>query len=177
MSRRPIDARVEPGSGERSGARDDEPLREVFAHWASGVAVVTARDDDGHVYGMTVAAFTPVSVDPPLALLCVHNDAPLASVLVAGSPCGVSILTEGQKRAAGMFADRFSLPGDVLTVEDGVPVVADAAATLIGAVDAVHEGGDHRIVVVRIRRASLSGNDGGPLLYWRRAYRRIEPLT
>ncbi|HUF11765.1 MAG TPA: flavin reductase family protein [Longimicrobiales bacterium] len=174
MTRRPIHARVQSGGG----APDDDAadaVRHAFALWASGVAVVTARDDDGRVYGMTVAALAPVSIDPPLVLACIHNDAPLASVLLPGVACGMSILTEGQKRAATTFADRFTVPGDLLVDEGDVPVVADAAATLLGTVDRVYDGGDHRIAIVRVEHVSASQPELPPLVYWRRGYRRLEP--
>ena len=172
MTRRPIESRVSPA---RTGEdHHEDALRDAFAAWASGVAVVTARDDDGRVYGMTVAAFTPVSVDPPLALFCIHNDAPLASVLDVGSRCAVSILDEGQKRAATNFADRFTVPGELIT-DEYVPALVDAAAKLVGTVGAVHDGGDHRIVVVRVEEAVARGGDVPPLLYWHRNYRRVAP--
>lgn len=178
MTRRPIDARVDAGGaagpGDAAAEAATEALREVFGRWATGVSVLAARDDDGRVYAMTIAALTPVSVDPPLILACIHNDAPLASVLVPGTPCAVSILTEGQKRAATTFADRFTMPGDLLTDHGDAPVVVDAAATLVGAVDVVHDGGDHRIVVLRIGRVSAPAGALPPLLYWDRGYRRME---
>ena len=169
MTRRPIDPRVSPAPLEED--RRQDTLRAAFAVWASGVSVLTARDDDGHVYAMTIAAFTPVSVDPPLALACIHNDAPLASVLDEGMRCGVSILSEGQKRAATSYADRFAVATDLLTHGD-VPTVTDASATLIGTVERVDDGGDHRIVVIRIDEATTSG-DLPPLVYWTRSYRRL----
>ena len=170
MTRRPIDPRVSPAPL----AEDDSGsvLREAFAHWASGVAVLSARDDDGRVYAMTIAAFTPVSVDPPLALVCIHNDAPLASVLDDGVACALSLLTEGQKRAATTFADRFAVPGDLLT-DEALPAVAGADATLRGRVRAVHDGGDHRIVVLEVMEAGSDPAGLPPLVYWRRGYRRL----
>lgn len=170
MTRRPIDPRVSPAPLGEDRRRD--ALRAAFANWASGVAVVSARDDDGRVYAMTVAAFTPVSVDPPLVLVCIHNDAPLASLLDEGVRCAVSILSEGQKRAATTFADRFAVPGDLLT-DENVPTVADAAATLVGAVEQVHDGGDHRIVVIAVETALTEAGDLQPLVYWARGYRRL----
>lgn len=148
-----------------------DALRDAFATWASGVTVVTARDDDGRVYGMTVAAFAPVSVEPPLVLACVHNDAPLATVLEEGVRCAVSILTEGQKRAATTFADRFTVAGDLLT-DDDVPAVRDAAATFACTTREVIDGGDHRVVVMRVDQVTVAG-ELRPLVYWSRAYTRL----
>ena len=169
MTRRPIDSRVSALAPEEERRADE--LRAAYANWASGVAVVTARDDDGHVYGMTVAALTPVSVDPPIVLFCIHNDAPLASVLQPALGCAVSILSEGQKRAATTFADRFTVPGDLIT-DDDVPVIVDASATLVGRVREVHDGGDHRIVLMDVVEARTVG-DLPPLVYWAREYRML----
>lgn len=172
MTRRPIDSRVSP----MRTAEDhhEDALRDAFAAWPSGVSVVTARDDDDRVYGMTIAAFTPVSVEPPLVVACIHNDAPLASLFEVGTRCAVSILTEGQKRAATTFADRFSIPGDLIT-SDEIPVVRDAAATFLCTAREVHDGGDHRIVLLRVDEVATGGPDLRPLLYWSRAYRRLAP--
>ena len=170
MTRRPIESRVSPARTAED--HHDDALRNAFAAWASGVAVITARDDDDRIYGMTVAAFTPVSVDPPLVLACIHNDAPLASLFEAGVHCAVSILTEGQKRAATTFADRFSVPTELIT-QDAIPVVADAAATLICTTHEVLDGGDHRIVILRVDDASIADAELRPLVYWSRAYRQL----
>ena len=170
MTRRPIESRVTPP--QPSDEHGEDALRDAFAAWASGVAVVTARDDDGRVYGMTVAAFTPVSVDPPLVLVCIHNDAPLGSLFESGVRCAVSILTESQKRAATMFADRFALPGDLLT-DENVPAVRDAAATFRCTARDLLDGGDHRIVVLHVDDAVVTGAQQRPLVYWSRAYTRV----
>ena len=172
MTRRPINPHVSPAPLEEDRRRD--AVRAAFANWASGVAVLTARDDDGHLYAMTVAAVTPVSVDPPLILVCVHNDAPLASMLDEGVRCALSMLNEGQKRAATNFADRYTVPGDLLT-DEHLPVVADSGATLVGAVEHVYDGGDHRIVVIAIDTAHVGTGDLPPLVYWTRTYRQLAP--
>jgi flavin reductase (DIM6/NTAB) family NADH-FMN oxidoreductase RutF len=64
------------------------------------------------------------------------------------------------------------VPGDLLTDED-LPVVAEAATTLRGRVSRIHDGGDHRIVVVAIDAASVASGELPPLLYWRRGYRKL----
>ncbi|HEX6588554.1 MAG TPA: flavin reductase family protein [Longimicrobiales bacterium] len=170
MTRRPIDAHVSPAR--TANDHLDDALRGAFAAWASGVSVVSARDDDGRVYGMTIAALTPGSIDPPLVLVCIHNDAPLASVLDGGVRCALSILNEGQKRAATSFADRFSVGADLLTGDD-VPAVRDAAATLRCTTRDIHDGGDHRIVVLSVDDVRVAGDEPRPLVYWQRAYRRL----
>ena len=170
MTRRPIEAHVDAGAGDGSDAAADA-LRDVYALWSTGVAVLAARED-AHVYGMTIAAFTPVSIEPPLALVCVHDDAPLASVLMEGTACSLSILGEDQKRAANVFADRFAVPGTLLEDDRGVPVVADALARLVGRVRAIHDGGDHRIIVLALERVA-TGEHRPPLLYHDRSYGRM----
>ena len=148
-------------------------FRRILGHWTTGVAVVTTMTADGEPRGLTANAVASVSLEPPLVLACVHNDAPLASVLEEGVRCAVSILSEGQKRAATSFADRYAVAGDLLT-GDNVPSVADAGATLVGAVERVDDGGDHRIVLIAVETAHVDAGDLPPLVYWARGYRRLE---
>ena len=64
------------------------------------------------------------------------------------------------------------ISGDLLT-DEAVPVVADSAATLLGTVAGVHDGGDHRIVVIRVTQVRTRDGVVPPLVYWHRAYRRL----
>src|SRR4029077_1897508 len=57
---------------------DARTFRHVLARFPSGVTVVTVRDADGRDYGMTVSAFASLSLDPPLVLVCIGDDATIA---------------------------------------------------------------------------------------------------
>lgn len=166
MPRKPIEPRV-TASGP-PGAPSE--LREALARWATGVAVLAVRHE-GDVIAMTVTAFMPLSLDPPLVGVAVSEHAPVATLLDEGTDLTVSILGGRQRRWANVFADSFA------TDRSGFPPSGDAAlsgaiATLSGRVTAVHAAGDHRLVVAAVERVTL-GEDEAPLLYFQRAYRAL----
>jgi flavin reductase (DIM6/NTAB) family NADH-FMN oxidoreductase RutF len=152
---------------------DPSAYRAALARFASGVTVVTARDGDGRDVGMTVSAFTSLSLEPPLVLICVDHNASVAPVLAHCEIFAVNILAESQEMLSRRFAehevDRF----------DGVPFSRGALgpALLDGAlahvecrVHARHPGGDHTILVGAVDAVRVA--DGNPLLYFRGSYGR-----
>jgi flavin reductase (DIM6/NTAB) family NADH-FMN oxidoreductase RutF len=105
LTRRPIDARTEPASG----LEDDRArLRDAFTRWTSGVTLVAVRHESG-VHGLTVSAFLPLSLDPPLVLVSIHGDAPLLSHIREVRRFTVNVLEQEQRRLATRFSDRSSV--------------------------------------------------------------------
>jgi flavin reductase (NADH) len=170
MTRRPIRPTVQASEHEPGDVHSDE-LRAALSLWASGVTVVTVRDEAG-LHGVTLTAFTALSVMPPLLLVCISEQAPLLTVLLEQNRFAINILAANQRRVANIFADRFA----VRTAELG----ADADGVLQGAIagyactlEAHHPGGSHRIVVGRVERVVL-GPEAPALLYHRRSYRALD---
>lgn len=168
MERRPIRATVH-GAGEEPVAAD--ALRDALARWASGVAVVAVRDET-HVYAITATAFAPVSLAPPLVLVCVGPNASVWPFLDVGASFAVSFLAAGQRRVASMVADGGPLLRSLFP-PSGDPVVEGTVAALACTVSATHPGGDHRIVLGAVERV-LVGSDSPPLAYFDREYRTLE---
>lgn len=167
MTRRPID----PG-GPAGAAQDEDSeraVRDAFALWSSGVSVVAVRDETG-VHGLTVSAFLPLSLHPPLVLLSLAGDAPVLSYIEGARRFVVNVLGQAQRALASRFADRFPIAPGVFPAS-GDPVLPDALAAFICTLDATHAGGDHRIVIGRIER--VERHAGVPLLYHERAYRSL----
>ncbi|HET8562677.1 MAG TPA: flavin reductase family protein, partial [Candidatus Binatia bacterium] len=54
---------------------DPQKLRRVLGHFATGVTVITTRDKDGVPFGLTANAFTSLSLNPPLVVVCVDKTA------------------------------------------------------------------------------------------------------
>jgi hypothetical protein len=98
--------------------------------FATGITIVTALDPAGQPIGLTANSFTSLSLDPPLLLLCIANNAGSAPVLREAPHFGVNVLQISQQPASNRFAgkgeDRFAAtawaPG-----ETGVPLLADSA--------------------------------------------------
>ena len=141
--------------------------RETVANFPSGVTVVTTRDS-GEDFGLTVSAFTSLSLDPPMVLVSIDRKSTSHQHLVEGAPIGISVLAAGHTDVAVQFArhvdDRFAGINIVRRGEQDIPFVGDAAAWFLGDVRDRYVGGDHIIITVAVRECGW--HDGGrPLLY------------
>lgn len=141
--------------------------RETVANFPSGVTVVTTRDS-GEDFGLTVSAFTSLSLDPPMVLVSIDRKSKSHQHLFEGAPIGISVLAAGHTDVAVQFArhidDRFAGINIVRRGEQGIPFVGDAAAWFLGDVRDRYVGGDHIIITVAVRECGW--HDGGrPLLY------------
>jgi flavin reductase ActVB len=149
-----------------------EAFRNALARWASGVTVVTAHDDGGPV-GMTAASFSSLSLDPPLVLVCIAHSARSHGALTGAEGFIVHVLSHEQQH----FSERFSTPGskfdDLETGEGlfGAPLLPLGTARLECERHATLDGGDHTILVGRVR--SAESTDAEPLIYWDRSYRGV----
>lgn len=148
-----------------------EDFRTTLSRFASGVTVVTTKDAAGNFYGITVSAFSSVSLDPPLILICIENTAGSIDALNASKMFVVNILNSEQaelsERFASPAADKFTETPHELNI-DGVPVIANCLANITCTVVETYEGGDHTIFIARVEKTVV--NDGDPLIYFRSGY-------
>jgi flavin reductase (DIM6/NTAB) family NADH-FMN oxidoreductase RutF len=153
---------------------DQDAFRAVLGRFASGVTVVTVRGPNGHDYGMTVSAFSSVSLEPPLVMVCIGEDSSLKPMIAEATHYGVSILSSTQEPLSRRFADhgeRFDGVG-FMRGESGVALIDGALAHVECRIIARHRTGDHTIVVGEIEAASVG--DERPLLYYRGGYAQLE---
>lgn len=145
-----------------------DTFKAALARWPSGVTVVAA-EWDGKRRGMTASSFSSVSLEPPLILVCIGEDAHLLPVLERSGRFTVNILAEGQERISDHFAGK-----PIPNLEPLGPdlAIAGALATLYCTVWQLYPGGDHRIVVGQVEDIRL-GEAGKPIVYWNRGYRSI----
>jgi flavin reductase (DIM6/NTAB) family NADH-FMN oxidoreductase RutF len=129
---------------------------------------------------MTANSFASVSLDPPLVLVCVDQNARLLSFLKTQRRFGLSILRDSQQRVSEFFAEPQQNPADCARLgirfrwtESGIPLLEDALAHLACSVVAQYMAGDHTIFIGEVE--SLETLDGEPLLYLRGQYRRLQP--
>lgn len=169
MPRRPIRPGIHAGGDKDQPSRgvSAEALREAFSHWATGVALVAARDGPS-LEAITVTAFLPLSVEPPLVLCCLHEQAAVLPMIQETGRFTVSVLPEDQRRTANIAADRV-LVRTLPFAKEGDPVLAGALVSFVCRLRDDHPGGDHRVIVGEVERLVL-GPDADPLLYWRREY-------
>lgn len=154
---------------------DQHSFRAVLGRFSSGVTVVTTRDRRGRDQGMTVSAFSSVSLDPPLVLICIGHDASIYSVMQKATHFIVNILSEGQEALARRFAEpgsnRFAGIG-YTRGKNGVAVLDEVLGQIECGIAARHEAGDHDIIIGAVEVAVA--NEGKPLLYYRGGYAQLE---
>lgn len=153
---------------------DSADFRRALGQFAAGVTVVTTRDAKGRSLGLTVTAFSSVSLDPPLVLVCVDHRSEAHVGFRDAGLFGVSILAEGQQELSKRFAAGGAAKFKGLELpagQTGVPLIPGAVAHLECRVKATHEAGDHRIYVGEVLAVNVT--PGRPLLYHDRDYRKL----
>ena len=153
---------------------DAAAFRAALGQFATGITVITARDEAGLDQGMTVSAFCALSLTPPLVLVCIGHDATLAPTLAGASHFGVSVLGESQAALSRRFADAAAVRFDGVEHQRGVTgaaLLSGAVAQLECRIAAKFPGGDHTIVVGEVIAAAAAG--GAPLLHYQSTYHRL----
>lgn len=158
-------------------AFDHDRFRQALGHFATGVTVVTALAD-GDPVGFTCQAFFSLSLEPPMvALAPAKSSTSWPRIARAGAFC-VNVLGEDQEAVGRAFAvsaaatdDKFDgvawHPGAL-----GTPVLDGCLAWVECELGIVHDAGDHELVTGRVW--DLGIGHGGPLLFYRGTYRRLE---
>ncbi|HEY1421417.1 MAG TPA: flavin reductase family protein [Candidatus Dormibacteraeota bacterium] len=154
---------------------DPQRFREVMASFPSGVVVLTAFGDDGSPRGLTVSAFCAVSLEPPLALVCIDK---LSNTLPAVQSTGgftANILAAGRERLARKMATKAADKFDSLrwrrpSSPIGGPILEDdAAAFAVCTLRDTIEGGDHWVLIGLVTEGDQ--REGvTPLMFSRRGY-------
>jgi flavin reductase (DIM6/NTAB) family NADH-FMN oxidoreductase RutF len=150
---------------------DTSLFRSILGRFATGVTIVTALDEHGQPHGMTVSAFSSLSLNPPLVLICIDNAATMSPVIATASHFVVNILTSTQEELSRRFADqldnRFAGIG-YRESASGAPILDDVLAWVDCRVVARHPAGDHVIVIGEVQSGKVL--NGEPLLYYRSGY-------
>jgi flavin reductase ActVB len=102
-------------------AIEGDLFREIMSTFPSGVAIVTARGDDGKPRGLTVSAFCPVSLSPPLVLVCIDKASNSLIAIQRSGGFTVNLLAAGREELARRYADRIIAFRAGEVVYDGPP--------------------------------------------------------
>ncbi|HET7599204.1 MAG TPA: flavin reductase family protein [Gemmatimonadales bacterium] len=150
---------------------DAPEFRQLLGRFATGVVVITVVGSDGRLHGMTANSLASVSLDPPLVSVCVDHRAELHPIITKSDRFVANVLASNQEALSRRFADphddRFDGVGYQLSPEGGV-LLDGALAHIECLIFAMHEAGDHTIVVGRV--VGGSAGEGRPLLYYRGGY-------
>jgi flavin reductase (DIM6/NTAB) family NADH-FMN oxidoreductase RutF len=153
---------------------DTRELRNALGCFATGITVITALDESKAPVGLTANSFTSLSLDPPLVLFCVDRTIKSFQAIHANRHFAVNILREDQENISRQFAksgaDKWS-GIKFETWDTGCPILGGCIANLECDVEQVFEGGDHIIVVGKVRRMVFDQDaECRPLLYFKGKY-------
>lgn len=153
----------------------EKGFRDAMSRFASGVTILTGILPDGRPAGVTASAFTSVSLDPPLVSVCLDKATACLDAFIHGSHFAIHILNEGQKDLSNHFAQR-SLEKfatiDYRIGTCGCPVLEGCLAVIECVRTAVHDAGDHFLIIGRVESLNTD-EEGAPLLHFRGAYHRL----
>lgn len=155
-------------------------FRLVMGHFVTGVSVVTTLDGRRPA-GITVNALSSVSLEPPLVMIALDRRRFITPIVRAAGRYAVSVLAEEQQALSDCFAGAAVTPGrDEFCGAawrpgpTGLPLLDGAIATLECTTVQTFSAGDHDLFIGRVDALGSESGHGGPLLYFRRQYLRIE---
>jgi flavin reductase (DIM6/NTAB) family NADH-FMN oxidoreductase RutF len=161
----------------QTGGVDARLFREAMARFATGITVVTAPAADGP-HGVTINAFTSLSLTPPLVLICIEQGRYSLQVLEAARVFAVNVLAEGQEHLSRFFSTDARPEGphafDGIPHRPGrlAPILEGCLAFAECRVTAQYPGGDHTIFVGQVEAAEVVPGRR-PLVYYDRRYRGL----
>ncbi|MGI9025673.1 MAG: flavin reductase family protein [Burkholderiaceae bacterium] len=153
--------------------RLDAPLlRRAFGQFGTGVAIIGTRASDGSLVGMTVNSFASISMDPPLVMYCPAKALSAYAVYAGARHFSASVLAVEQQS----LSERFAKKGERkwagvahILGETGVPLLDEAIVCFECETVAIHDAGDHGLVLGRVLALRVAGA-GEPLLFHRSRY-------
>ncbi len=154
-------------------ARAARRFRDVLGRFATGVAVVTSTSAGAPV-GLTCQSFTSVSLDPPMVLFCPAKTSRAWPAIQRSGKFCVNFLADDQEPVSTTMAsrgvDKFADIDWSPSAATGSPLIHGILGYVDCTIHAVHEVGDHFVVIGRVRELEVSADDA-PLLFYRGRYR------
>lgn len=154
-------------------------FRDIMACFPSGVAIVTAHEAGGRPRGLTLSAFCPVSLEPPLVLVCVDRTSNTLPALQASGGFTVNFLAGGRDHLAVLYASKAEEKFEGISwrrpeLAQGGPVLhRDSAAYAVCVTRQAIEAGDHWVFVGEVCEGEVL-EERLPLVYHRRAFIDLE---
>lgn len=150
-------------------------FRDVLGRFCTGVTVVTSMSN-GEPVGMTCQSFSSVSLTPPLVLFCPAKTSGAWPLIHRAGHFCVNLLAEGQEHLSNQMAtkgiDKFAGVAWTLS-KTGSPLIDGVLGHVDCTIHAVHEAGDHYVVIGRVQDLGF-GDAADPLLFFRGQYVRTD---
>ena len=160
------------------GVQGDE-FRRALGAFATGITVITVDvGNSGEIHGMTANAFSSVSLNPPLVLVCVDQRARSHSLMQERQRFGINVLAEDQRQISDYFArstETHQNPEEASArfdrTQHGTPVLHGTLAYLECRLTTAQVAGDHTIFIGEVEDVVV--REGKPLLYFRGKYHQL----
>ncbi|MGB2342670.1 MAG: flavin reductase family protein [Flavobacteriaceae bacterium] len=147
-----------------------EDLKKAAGGFATGVTVITSKDDNNVVHGMTASSFVSVSFIPPLVSFSVDRNAKFFDQLEEGKVFGISILSKNQKHLSNHFAGYPDKNEEIIFDQSkGFPLIKNSLAWYVVKATKIIPSGDHHIVLCSIEKLGRDSQKE-PLVYFSGKY-------
>lgn len=153
-------------------------FRKAMGCFATGVTIITL-DLEGEVHGMTANAFSSVSLDPPLVLVCVDHKTRTHAHLHSKKRFGINVLGEDQRAISEYYArvershenPEAEAGARYDRTKHGTPILHGSLAYLECRLHSAEVAGDHTIFIAEVEDVVV--REGDPLLFFRGKYRKV----
>ncbi|MCP1289695.1 MULTISPECIES: flavin reductase family protein [Chromobacterium] len=159
--------------------QDQQALRQTLGSFATGVAVASVLDPERGPLGLTINAFSALSLEPPLILWCLRRQSRAAASFLSADRFGIQVLSRQQLDLCRLFAgpDLDERKRAQFTLRrHGAPLIDGAAAWLACRRKSHYEEGDHLIFIGEVLETHHDPARQ-PLVYWRGRYHQTHPLA
>ncbi len=142
------------------GSENYRDLRAAFGRFTTGVTIVTCLSEDGPV-GITANSFSSISLEPPLVMWAAARNSRRFPAFETAMNYAIHVLGADQQPLCDRFAqDGFALREMEHAFNDhGVPLIGGCLARFECRQTAVHDAGDHAIILGKVERAELRSGD------------------
>lgn len=143
-------------------------FRNALGRYPTGVAIISARGEDGKLVGLTANSVTPVGSDPVRLAWSLGVESRTRAVFEEASYFSVNVLASNQISVARQFAssmaDRYEGIDYVAAGSQSLPKIHGAIAWYVCRRTDTTEVGDHVMFIGDVVESELA--DGAPLLYF-----------
>ena len=153
-----------------------DDFKKAMQMWASGVTVVTTHSEKFGLQGMTVTAFSSVSINPPQILVCINESADTGEGIQENKHFAVNVLSSAQQNVSNQFAggssqeQRFENTAWTMG-KTGVPILNESIMSLECKVVEKAHAGTHWVIIAEIQNCVC--RSGEPLLYYKGSYQQL----
>lgn len=157
---------------------EGKEFRQALGRFSTGVCIVTVNDKDTGALALTANSFSSVSLDPPLVLWSIQNNSDCFREYTENEYFAFSLLASDQTDLSGKYARRGEHavePAEFNNNPHGVPLLNGAIAHFSCRLFALHEAGDHHIIVGEV--LDFQTAHGAPLLFSNGQYDELASLA